>query len=159
MARGKARTKRCSTLVKDLGAEDLSMKSFIFGDNQAEENKSRIASDNEDSVGSQEDEDIYMKKQGSGMVYDRTPAKRGNRDLQAPAYTAKRKLRNLYTKKGYESSREEEQYKSKDAGDVAPDRNDSGDDGDDDSSKDKEEKVTNPDDARTFFQSICKLPP
>ena len=62
-------------------------------------------------------------------------------------------------KKGDDSSGEEEKYKRKDAGNYAPDPNDSCDDGDDDSSEDEKEKVTNPDNAWTFFQSVYKLTP
>ena len=75
-----------------------------------------------------------MKKQGSGTFYDRTPAKRGRWEPQAPAYTVKRKPNDLYTKKGDESSNKEKQSKRKDACDNSPDPNDSGDNGEDDSS-------------------------
>ena len=142
--------------MEDLNAEDLAKKRSIFGDTEAEDTNRRGASDNEDSAGSQDDKDISTKKQGSGTVYDKTPDKRGRREPQAPAYTAKRKPRDLYTKKGDDSSDEEEQSKRKDAGDDAPDPNNSGNNGDDDSSKDEEEKVTNPDDAWKFFQYVYK---
>ena len=100
-----------------------------------------------------------MKKQGSGTVYDRTPAKRGRWQPQSPAYTAKSMPRDIYTKKGDDSSNKEEQSKRKDAGNDAPDPKKCGDDGYDDSSKDDEEKVTNPDNTWTLFQSIRKLTP
>ena len=90
-----------------------------------------------------------MKKQVYGKVYDSTPAKRGPRKPKAPAYTAKKYPKDLYMKKGDESSNKEEQSRSKrkDAGDNSCGLNDSGDDRDNDSSRDNEEKVTNPDDA------------
>ena len=100
-----------------------------------------------------------MKKQGSGKVYDSTPAKRGSRKPKDPAYTAKKNPKDLYTKKCDDSSNKENQSKGKkkDAGKDSSDPTDSGDNGDDDSSEDDEEKVTNPDDAWTFFQEACKL--
>ena len=57
-------------------------------------------------------------------------------------------------KKGNESSDKEEQSKReiKDSGDNSSDPNDSGDNGDKDFSGGDVEKVTNPDDAWTFFQ-------
>ena len=73
MARGKAMTKKSRTIVEDLDAEYLAKKRSIFGDTEAEDTKRKGASDNEDSAGSQDDENISMKKQGSGTVYDRTP--------------------------------------------------------------------------------------
>ena len=159
MDRGTARTKKSRTLVEDLDAEDSTKKRSIFGDIEAEGIEIRGDSDDEDSSGSQDDEDISMNKQGSGTVYDRTPAKRGRWEPQDPAYTDNRKPRYLYKKKGDDSYDKEEEYKRKDAGNEAPDPKDSGDDGDDDSSKDKEEKVTNPEDAWTLFQSAYKLTP
>ena len=54
-----------------------------------------------------------MKKQGSGKVYNSTPAKRGSRKPKAPAYTAKKNPKYLYTNKGDDSSKEEEQSKGK----------------------------------------------
>ena len=100
-----------------------------------------------------------MKKQGSGKVYDSTPAKRGSRKPKASPYTTKKNLKYLYTKKGDDSSDEEEQSKgkSKDAGGDSSDPNDSSDNWDNDSSGDDEEKVTNPDNAWTLFQEACKL--
>ena len=120
MARGKSRTKKCRTLVEDLDADDSSKKRSIFGDTKAEGTNSRGASDDEDSNGSQDDADISVKKQGSGTVYDRTPTKRGSWDPQAPAYTANSNPMDLYTKKGDDSSNEEDQYKRKDADDNTP---------------------------------------
>ena len=100
-----------------------------------------------------------MKKQVSGKVYDSIPAKRGSSKLKDPAYTAKKNPKDLYTKKGNDSSNEDDQSKGKkrDAGDDISDPNDSGDNGDDDSSGDNKEKVTNPEDAWKFFQEACKL--
>ena len=145
--------------MDDLDAEYLANKSSIFGNTEAEDTKSRGVSDNEDSAGSQDNEDISMKKQGSYTVYDRIPAKRGRWYPQAPTYTAKRNPRYIYKKKGDNSSNEEDTYKRKDAGDGAPDTNDSGDDRDNDTSKYKKEKVTNPDNAWKLFLSVCKLTP
>ena len=127
MARGKARTKKSRNLVEELDAEDSAKKRSIFGDNKAEDTKSRGASDNEDSAGSQDDEDISMKKEGSGTVYDRTPAKRGRWEPQYPAYNAKSNPRDVYTKKVDDSSNEEDKSKRKDTGYNAPDPNNSGD--------------------------------
>ena len=121
--------------MDDLDAEYLENKDSIFGNTEAEDTKSRGASDNEDSGGSQDDEDISMKKQGSATVYDSTPAKRGRWYPQAPTYTSKRNPSYIYKKKGDNSSNEEEKYKRKDAGDDAPGTNDSGGDGDNDTSK------------------------
>ena len=100
-----------------------------------------------------------MKKQGSGKVYDSTPAKKGSRKPKSPAYTSKKKPKDLYTKKGDDSSNKEEQSKGKkkDAGDDSSDYNNSGDNRDDDSFGEDKEKVTNPDNAQTFFQEACKL--
>ena len=77
-----------------------------------------------------------MKKQGSGKLYDSIPAKRGSRKPKAPAYTAKKNPKDLYTKKGDDSSDEEEQSKGEnnDAGDDSSDPKDSGDNRDNDSS-------------------------
>ena len=72
MAIGKVRTNKSRTLVEDLDAEDLSKKRSIFGDTKTEDTKIRGASDNEDFCGSQDDEDISMKKQVYGMVCGRT---------------------------------------------------------------------------------------
>ena len=104
MARGKSRTEKSRTLVEGFVAEDLAKKISIFGDTEAGDTKSRGYSCNEDSTGSKDDEDISMKKQGSGTVYDRTPTKRGRRYSQAPAYNTKKNPRNIYTKKGDDSS-------------------------------------------------------
>ena len=100
-----------------------------------------------------------MRKQGSVKVYDSTPAKRGPRNPKSPAYTAKKNPKDLYTKKGDESSDKEEKSKRKrkDAGDDSSDPNDSGDDRDNDSSRDDGQKVTNPGDVWTFFQKACKI--
>ena len=100
-----------------------------------------------------------MNKQGSGKVYDSTPSKRGSRKPKDPAYTAKKNPKDLYMKKGDGSSNNEEQSKGKkkDAGDDSSDPNNSGDNGDDYYSGDDEEKLTNTDDAWTFFQETCKL--
>ena len=155
MARGKSRTNKSRTLVEDLDADNSANKRSIFWDTEDEDSKSMGALDNEDSAGYQEDENISVKKQGSGTVYDRTPARRGRWEPQASAYNAKRKPRDIYTKKVDDSSEKEEQSKRKDAGNDAPDPNGSGEDEDDDSSKDEEEKVNNPEDAWTFFQSVC----
>ena len=152
MAKGKSRTKKSCTLVEYLDAEDSAKKRSIFEDTKAEDTRIRGASDDEDSAGSQDDEDISMKKQGSRTVYDRNPAKREHWDPEDPAYTTKRKPRNIYTHKGGDYSYKEKQSKRRDAGDDAPDPNN-------DSFEDKEEKVTNPDDAWSFFQSVCKLNP
>ena len=154
MASGKDRTKKSRSLGEDLDAEDLANKRWIFGDTEAEDTKSGGASDNEDSAGAQDDKDIYMKKQVYGTVYDRTPAKRGRWEPQDPSYMAKRTSRDLCTNKGDGSSNKEDQSKSKDAGYDAPDPNNSGDDRYNDSSKDEEEKSTNPDESWTFFQSV-----
>ena len=83
-----------------------------------------------------------MKKQGSGKIYDSTPVKRGYRKPKAPAYTANKNPKDLYTKKGDDSSDKEEQSKSKrkDAGNDSSDPNDSSDNRDDDSSGDDKEK-------------------
>ena len=120
--------------MEDLDAEDLAKERSIFGNTKSEETESRGALDDEYSDGYQDDEDISMKKQGSGTFYDRNLAKRGSSEPQAPAYTVKRKPNDLYTKKGDESSNKEKQSKRKDAGDNSPDPNDSGDNGEDDSS-------------------------
>ena len=100
-----------------------------------------------------------MKKQGYVKFYDGTPAKRWSSKPKAPAYTAKKNPKDIYTKKDDESSNKEEQYKrkSKDAGDDSSDPNNSGDDGEDYSSGDDEEKVSNPDDDWTLFHEACKL--
>ena len=100
-----------------------------------------------------------MKKKGSEKVYDITPAKRGSRKPKAPAYTSKKNPKYIYNKKCGDFSEEEEQSKggNKDAGDDRSDYNNSGDDGENDSFGDDEEKVTNPDDAWTFFQEACKI--
>ena len=156
---GKASTNKSTKIVEDLDAEYSSNKRSIFGDTEAEDTKRRVASDDEESAGFQDNEDISMKKQGYGTVYYRTTAKRGLWELQVPYYTAKRKRRGIYTKKVDDSSYEERQSKRKDAGDNVPDSNNSGDDGEDDSSEDEKEKVTNPDDAWTFFQYVYKLNP
>ena len=71
-----------------------------------------------------------MKKHGYGTVYDRTPAKRGRWEPQDPSYTAKSTSRDLYTKKGDQSSTKEDKSKRNDAGNDAPDPNGSGDDRD-----------------------------
>ena len=100
-----------------------------------------------------------MKKQGSVKVYDSTTAKRGSSKTKAPAYTAKKKPKDLYTKKGDESSDKEDQSKGerKYAGDNNSNPEDIGDNREDDSSGDDEEKVTNPDDTWIFFQESYKL--
>ena len=81
----------------------------------------------------------------------------GSQKLQ-PTLPKKNSI-DLYTKKGDNSSNEEEQSKgkSKDAGDNGSDPKDSSDNVDNDSSGDNEGKVTNLDDAWTFFHESCKL--
>ena len=54
-----------------------------------------------------------MKKQGSVKIYDSNPVKRVPRKPKAPAYTAKKNLKDLYMKKTDDSYDEEEQSKSK----------------------------------------------
>ena len=63
-----------------------------------------VTSNDDDSFDSKYDEEILMKKQGSGKVYDSTPAKRRSRKPKSPAYTAKKKPKYLYTKQGDDSS-------------------------------------------------------
>ena len=159
MARGKSKTKQSSTLEKDLDAEasaDNKDQPEVY---QTEESTGEGTSNDDDPFDSNYDEEINMKKQGSGKVYDSIPTKRVSRKPKAPAYTAKKKLKYLYTKKVDEPSDEEEQYKrkSKDAGDDSSDPNNSGDNIDTDSSRDDKEKVTNPDDSWAFFQEAWKL--
>ena len=60
--------------MEDLDADYLANKRSIFGDIKSEDTKSRGASYYEDSAGSQDGEDVSMKKQVSGRVYDRTPS-------------------------------------------------------------------------------------
>ena len=90
------------------------------------------------SFDSNYDEEIPMKKQGSGKVYDSTPTKRGYRKPKSPVYTAKKKTKDIYMKKGDDSSYKEEQSKGKkkDAGNNRSDPNNGGDDREDDYSGD-----------------------
>ena len=81
--------------MEDLDVKDLAKIRSIFRDTEAKETKSRGASDDEDPDGYQDDADISMNKQGSSTVYDRTPAKRGRWEPQVPAYTVKRKPKDL----------------------------------------------------------------
>ena len=159
MARGRSKTKQYSNLEKDLDDEasaDNKDQTEVY---QTKDSTGEGTSKYDDSFDSNYDEEIPMKKQGSGKVYDSTPAKRGSRKPKDPAYTAKKNPKDLYTKKCDDSSNKENQSKGKkkDAGKDSSDPTDSGDNGDDDSSEDDEEKVTNPDDAWTFFQEACKL--
>ena len=129
MARGKGKTKQSSNIEKDLDDEasaDNKDKSEV---SQTEDSTGENNSNNDDFLDSNYDEEIPMKKQGSGKVYDSTPAKRGYRKPKASPYTAKKKLKYLYTKKGDDSSDEEEKSKGKrkDAGGDSSDPNDSSD--------------------------------
>ena len=104
MARGKIKTKQYRTLEKDLDAEasaDNKDQTEVY---QNEDSTGEGNSNNDDSFDSNYDEEILTRKQGSGKVYDSTPEKRGSRKPKAPAYTAKKKLKDLYTKKGDDSS-------------------------------------------------------
>ena len=109
MARGKAMTKKSRTILEDLDAEDSAKKRSIFGDTDAEDTNRRVASDDEDSAGYQDYDDISMKKQGAGTVYYMTPANRGRWEPHAPAYITKRNQRDIYANKGDDSLDKQEQ--------------------------------------------------
>ena len=129
MARGKGKTEQSSTLEKNLDYEASAQNKDKSEVSQTEDSTGEGNSNNDDSLESNYDEEIPMKKQGSGKVYDSTPAKRGSRKPKASPYTTKKNLKYLYTKKGDDSSDEEEQSKgkSKDAGGDSSDPNDSSD--------------------------------
>ena len=133
MARGKIKTKQYSTLKKGLDAESSADNKYQPEFPQTEDSNGERNSNNDESFDSNYDEEIPMKKQGSGKFYYSTPAKRGSRKPKAPAYNAKKNPKDIYTKKGDDSSYEEEQSKGgrKYAGDDSSDSNNSGDDRDD----------------------------
>ena len=79
MARGKSNTKQCSILKKDLDAEASADNKGQTEVSQTEDSTGEGTSNYDDSFDSNYDEEIPMKKQGSGKVYDITPAKRGSR--------------------------------------------------------------------------------
>ena len=159
MARFKSKTKKSSTLEKDLDAETSADNKDQTEVSQTDDSNGEGTSNDDESFDSNYDEEIPMKKKGSGKVYDSTPAKRGSRKPKSPAYTAKKNPKDLYTKKGDEYSNKEEQYKGKRkyAGNNSSDPDDSGDNGDNDSSGEDKGKVTNPDYDWAFFQEACKL--
>ena len=123
VARGKSKTKQSSTLEKYLDAGASADNKDQTEVSQNEESTGEGTSNFDDSFDSKYYEEISMKKQGSGKVYDSTPAKRGSSKPKAPAYTAKKKPKDIYTKKGDDSSNKEEQSKGKkkDAGDNRSD--------------------------------------
>ena len=127
MARGKGKTKQSSTMEKDLDDEASVENKDKSEISKTEDSTGEGNSNNYDSLDSNYDEEIPKKKQGSGKVYDITPAKRGSRNPKASPYTDKKNLKYLYTKKGDDSSEEEEQSKGKrkDAGGDSSDTNDS----------------------------------
>ena len=106
MARGKRKTKQSSTLKKYLDAGTSTDNKDQTEVSQNEESTGEGTSNYDDSFDSKYYEEIYMKKQGSGKVYDSTPAKRVSSKPKAPAYTAKENPNYLYTKKGDDSSDE-----------------------------------------------------
>ena len=132
MAVGKSKTKQYSTLKKDLDDEVSAGNKDQPEVSHYEESTGEGTSNYEDSFDSNYDDDISMKKQVSGKVYDSTPAKRGPRKPKVPAYTTKTISKDIYTKKGDYSSGEEEQSKRKmkDAGNDSSDHKVSGDNGD-----------------------------
>ena len=129
MARSKSKTNQSSTLEKDLDAKASANNKDQPEFYQTEDYTGEGTSNDDDSFDFNYDEEITMKKQISGKVYDSTPVKRGSKKPKSPAYTAKIKPKYLYTKKGDDSSNEEEQSKGKrnDSGDDSYDPNDSGD--------------------------------
>ena len=138
MARCKSKTKQSSILEKDLDAEASSDNKDQTENYQTEDSTGEGTSNDDNSFDFNYNEEIPMNKQGSVKVYDSTTAKRGSSKTKAPAYTSKKKPKDLYTKKGDESSDKEDQSKGerKDAGDDSSDLYYSSDNRDDDSSGD-----------------------
>ena len=79
MAKGKSKTKQSSTLKKNLYAEASADNKDQTEVSQTRDSTGEGNSNDDESVDSNYDEEIPMKKQGSGKVYDNTPAKRGSR--------------------------------------------------------------------------------
>ena len=91
MARGKIKIKQSSTLEKDLDAEFSAGNKDQPDVPHTQESTVEGNSNNEDSFDSNYDEDISMKKQGSGKVYDSTP-RRGDIGSQKLQPTLPRKI-------------------------------------------------------------------
>ena len=79
MDRGKGKTKQSSTIEKDLDDEASAENKDKSEVSQTEDSTVDNNSNNDDSLDSNYNEEIPMKKQGSGKVYDSTPAKRGSK--------------------------------------------------------------------------------
>ena len=85
IARGKSKTKKSSTLEKGLDSEASADNKDQTEVSQTEDSTGEGPSHDDDSFDLNYDEEITMKKQGSGKIYDSTPAKRGSRKPKAPS--------------------------------------------------------------------------
>ena len=91
MARGKGKTKQSSTIKKDPDDEASVDNKDKYEVSQTEDSTGEGNSNNDDSLESNYDEEIPMKKQGSGKVYGSTP-RRGYLGSQKLQPTLPRKI-------------------------------------------------------------------
>ena len=98
MARGKSNSKQSSTLKKDLDAEVPADNKDQPEVSHTKDSTGEGTSNDEDSFDSNYDEDISMKKQGSGKVYDR-PLRRGDLGNQKLQPTLPRKSQRIFIRR------------------------------------------------------------